>query len=179
MTKMLAFLRDIQGSWNIPKMSQQKPFLLSTKFLAPAAASSDGIQIAVLLSSLYLCKIVVWPLLITTPYFIGLDTNTVFVFVKYHQFAWRANQWLLVRARLFSSVPSSNTQSRTLEGLLSWQHRAASFKGHKPRLTHWQRHCEVFGARHNGPLTNTVKNKWRKPWLCVWEKLTLHIDPWL
>ena len=89
MTKMLAFLRDIQDSWNIPKMSQQKPFLLSTKFLAPAAASSDGIQIAVLLSSLYLCKIVVWPLLLTTPYFIGLATNTVFVFVKYHQFAWR------------------------------------------------------------------------------------------
>ena len=149
---MLAFLRDIQDSWNIPKVSQQKPFLLSTKFLAPAAASNDGIQIAVLLSSLYLCKIVVWPLLLTTPYFIGLATNTVFVFVKYHQFAWRAKSMTPRQGKtfLFRSFQSSNTQSQTLKGLLSWQHRA-SFKGHKPRLTRWQSHCEVFGARHDGP----------------------------
>ena len=91
-----------------------------------------------------------------------------FLFVKNHQFAWKANWWSRVGERLLSSVPPSNFVSvlDPWRAFISWH---GALQGPSTRLVlgfqnYWEtRYSQVSCARHGGPQ-DSFKFSWRKPW---------------
>ena len=95
-------------------------------------------------------RIQVWPL---TQFFL-------FLFVKNHWFAWRANQWPLIGEPLFSSVPPSNSLvsvSDPWTAFLSWH---SAIQGPSTCLV-----CRLHNKSYKSH--NTIKNNYCKLWLCA------------
>ena len=112
----------------------------------------------------------------------GLDNNSFFsfLFVKYHWFAWRANQWPLIEGILFSSAPPSNSlvSVSALEGLYELTRRtsrALNFSCVASKTTEKQGHNQVCRA---GPraLSRTTETNLDCAFV---ENALFHTDPWL
>ena len=95
-------------------------------------------------------SIQVWPL---TQFFL-------FPFCKRnHWFAWRANQWPLIREILFSSVPPSNSLVSVLDPRRAFWADTAPFKSPRlalcvaPGTTEKQEYRQVCCTRRGGPST--------------------------
>ena len=105
------------------------------------------------------------------------------LFVKTHWFAWRANQWPLIRETPFSSVPPSSSLVSVSNHRRAFWADTTPFSG--PRLasciasgtTEIQGHSQVSRARCRGPRTPSVRQQQltQKPWLCVcWKRTFLY-----
>ena len=94
-------------------------------------------------------RIQVWPL---TQFFL-------FLFVKNHWFAWRANQWPLIGETLFSSVPPSNSLVSVSDPRRAFWADTAPFSGRRlascvaSGTTEIQGHRQGCCSRRRGPRT--------------------------